>query len=250
MRVLLIDPHTDLSPRLASLLGPHGLEVQSLATCEEADRFLLENEVGVVLLSSVLPDRSGVQYLKLLRSYPSTRDLPLIMLGSRATDIDVALSLDAGADDYVHKPASPHELQRRILAVIRRCLPPVPEAEAGTDSFVRHGRLALDTASRRAYCDGVQLPLRPSEVDLLDCLLGGPGRVFTRGQLVSRLCDSAEVCERVIDVHVRRLRVALAPHRADVMVDTVRGLGYRLIDAAGTPDREPAAAASDGPGGA
>ena len=248
MCVLLIDPHTDLSSRLSSLLGPHGLQVVSFGSCEEADRFLRGNDVSVVLLSSVLPDRSGLQYLKLLRSYPSTRDLPLIMLGSRATDVDVALSLDSGADDYVHKPASPHELQRRILAVMRRCLPPVPEPRP--DPVARLGRIALDAASRRAYCDGAQLALRPSEVDLLACLLGAPGRVFTRAQLVERLCDSKDVRERVIDVHVRRLRAALAPHGADAMIDTVRGLGYRLVDpreargdaAAPTQVREPCGA--------
>jgi hypothetical protein len=245
MNILLIDAYSDLAAPLALLLGPRGLSLRATTSCEEADAFLRTHAVSLVLLSSTLPDRSGVQYLKLLRSFPSTRTLPLIMLGTRATDIDVALTLDAGADDYVHKPASPPELERRILALLRRCDHTSPEPRRLATRKV--GSLGFDEDSRRVTFDGVHLPLRRTEADLLACMMEAPGRVFTRSQLVKRICDSETVHDRVIDVHVRRLRLLLQVFGADGMVDTVRGVGYRLLetarplppDAPGTPDDAP-----------
>jgi two-component system phosphate regulon response regulator PhoB len=245
MHILLIDAYKDLAGPLALLLGPHGMSLRATTTCEEADEFLRTHEVSLVLLSSMLPDRSGVQYLKLLRSFPSTRALPLIMLGTRATDIDVALTLDAGADDYVHRPASPPELERRILALLRRCDHASPGPRRLTTRQV--GSLGFDEDSRRVTFEGVHLPLRRTEADLLACMMEAPGRVFTRSQLVKRICDSETVHDRVIDVHVRRLRLLLQPFGADGMVDTVRGVGYRLLETAqplppgapGTPDDSP-----------
>lgn len=228
MHILLIDAYKDLAGPLARLLGPHGMLLRVTTTCEEADEFLRTHEVSVILLSSTLPDRSGVQYLKLLRSYPATHALPLIMLGTRATDIDIALTLDAGADDFVHKPASPKELERRILALLRRC---DPNALAPRERAPRRvGPLVYDETSHRITFDGTPLALRRTEVELLACLMASPGRAFLRSYLVKRVCGSDFVHERVIDVHVRRLRTLLVPVGADGMIETVRGVGYRLLD--------------------
>lgn len=242
MHVLLIDAFTELAGPLSAQLGPHGLSVLATTSCEEADELLRTQEIVVVLLSATLPDRSGMQYLKLLRSFPATHTLPLIVLGTRSTDIDVALTLDAGADDFVHKPASPRELERRILALLRRCEQPAPAPRER--SARRVGPLEYDEETHRVSFDGVPLALRRTEAGLLACLMAAPGRVFTRSQLVRRVCDSESVHERVIDVHVRRLRALLQPVGADGMIDTVRGMGYRLLDSArplapdggGTPD--------------
>ena len=234
-RVLLVDTNSDLRNRLDFLLGPHGLSVEMMSSCEEADGFLRANPVSVLLLSSTLPDRSGLQYLKLLRSDPATRSVPLIMLGMRATDIDVALTLDAGADDFVHKPVSPKELERRILALLRRC--EAPTAVQPERSARRVGSLEYDEQTHRISYHGTPLALRRTEAGLLACLMAAPGRVFTRSQLVRRVCDSETVHERVIDVHIRRLRALLQPVGADSMIDTVRGVGYRLLDA---PQPQPA----------
>lgn len=242
MHVLLIDAFTELAGPLSAQLLPHGLSVLSTTSCDEADELLRTGEIALVLLSATLPDRSGVQYLKLLRSFPSTHTLPLIVLGTRSTDIDVALTLDAGADDFVHKPASPRELERRILALLRRCEQPAPAPRERAARRV--GPLEYDEETHRVSFDGMPLALRRTEAGLLACLMAAPGRVFTRSQLVRRVCDSETVHERVIDVHVRRLRALLQPVGADGMIDTVRGVGYRLLDtvrplapdAGGTPD--------------
>lgn len=228
MFALVIDSHTGLVETLSHLLEPHGLIAQGASSCEEADRFMREHQVGVVLLGAMLPDRSGVQYLKLLRSYPATRDLPLIMLGPRSNDIDIAIGLEAGADDYVSGRMSPIELQRRILAVMRRCEVASPMPDTTTE--MRCGPLVFDQATRRARVHGDALVLRRVEADLLAHLLGAPGRVFTRSQLVKLVCDSDDVLERVIDVHVSRLRMSLASVGAGSMIETVRGIGYRLLE--------------------
>lgn len=231
--VLLIDPRTELADRLRPLLTPHALSIRAVGSSDEADAFIQDHPVAVVLLGAMLPNRSGVQYLKLLRSYPATRDLPIILLGRRESDIDIAIGLEAGADDYVPSPISVVELQRRILAVQRRCEGPVEMAEVNTQHRV--GQLVFDHATRRAKVGDEILPLRPVELDLLAQLLSAPGRVFTRQQLVRLVCESEDVLERVIDVHVRRLRACLAQAGAEPMIETVRGIGYRLLE--GSPDR-------------
>lgn len=235
MFALVVDSHTGLVETLSHLLEPHGLIAQGASSCEEADQFLRQHRVGVVLLGAMLPDRSGVQYLKLLRSYPATRDLPLIMLGPRSSDIDIAIGLEAGADDYVAGRMSPIELQRRILAVMRRC--EVVSALPDSTTEMRCGPLVFDQATRRARVHGDVLVLRRVEADLLAHLLSAPGRVFTRSQLVKLVCDSDNVLERVIDVHVSRLRMSLANVGAESMIETVRGIGYRLLDLPMTDSR-------------
>jgi DNA-binding response OmpR family regulator len=232
--VLLIDPRVDLAVRLRPLLTPEHVDIHAVTTSSDAEAFIQSQPVSLFLLGAMLPDRSGVQYLKLLRSYPASRNVPIIILGRQETDVDIAMSLEAGADDYIPGPISVVELHRRIRAVRRR-YDSVFAPAASTRDERRFGEMVLDNETRRVRVGGETLSLRPVEFQLLTHLLGAPGRVFTRQQLVSVLCDSDDVIERVIDVHVMRLRLSLAQAGAKPMIETVRGIGYRLVGEAAEP---------------
>jgi two-component system phosphate regulon response regulator PhoB len=152
-----------------------------------------------------------------------TRALPLIMLTARADEADKVHGLDAGADDYLTKPFSTHELLARIRALLRR---KAPEA---LDAAVTVGDLVLDPAAHRVSGHGHELRLGATEFRLLHFLMTHPERVHSRAQLLDRVWgDHVFIEERTVDVHVKRLRQTLAVAHCDSMIETVRGAGYRL----------------------
>jgi two-component system phosphate regulon response regulator PhoB len=171
----------------------------------------------------MLPGQSGIALAKQWRADARTRGLPVIMLTARAEEADRVAGLDAGADDYLAKPFSTNELMARIRAVLRRKAP-----EALNDA-VEVGRLRLDPSTRRVSADGREVKIGPTEFRLLHFLMTHPERVHSRAQLLDRVWgDHVFIEERTVDVHVKRLREALAPAHCAGMVETVRGAGYRL----------------------
>jgi two-component system phosphate regulon response regulator PhoB len=164
-----------------------------------------------------------VQLAKRWRSEQRTKDLPIIMLTARTEEADKVQGLDAGADDYLTKPFSPSELMARIRAVLRR---KAPEA---LDTAVDVGGLRLDPGTRRVSFGETELKLGPTEFRLLHFFMTHPERVHSRSQLLDRVWgDHVFIEERTVDVHVKRLREALAPAGCSRMVETIRGAGYRL----------------------
>jgi two-component system phosphate regulon response regulator PhoB len=149
--------------------------------------------------------------------------MPILILTARDATGDKVAGLDAGADDYLVKPFSPGELLARIRAVLRRRQP------TALDSPIEVAALRLDPATRRAVCAGAEVRLGPTEFRLLHVLMAHPERVHSRAQLLDRVWgDHVFIEERTVDVHVKRLREALAPVGCAAMVETVRGVGYRL----------------------
>jgi len=175
----------------------------------------------VILLDWMLPGESGLTLAKRWREHPRTKTVPIIMLTARGDEVDRVAGLDAGADDYIAKPFSTKELLARIRAVLRRR---APEQEAGV---VTMGELSLDAATYRVTFQGQPLKLGPTEFKLLHYLMTHAERVHSRSQLLDKVWgDHVFIEERTVDVHVKRLREALG--EAGVMVETVRGAGYRL----------------------
>jgi len=177
----------------------------------------------------MLPGESGLALARRWRSQARTRELPIIMLTARADEADKVGGLDAGADDYLTKPFSTNELMARIRALLRR---KAPEA---LDAAVEVAGLRLDPATRRVTRNrlpgggDVEIKLGPTEFRLLHFLLTHPERVHSRAQLLDRVWgDHVFIEERTVDVHVKRLREALAPAACSQMIETVRGAGYRL----------------------
>jgi two-component system phosphate regulon response regulator PhoB len=222
-QVLVVEDESAIAELMSLHLRHAGYEVVVAATADDAllqvDRVLPD----LVVLDWMLPGQSGLSLAKRWRSQPRTRDLPIIMLTARADESDKISGLDAGADDYLTKPFSTHELMARIRAVLRR---KVPEA---LDSAVEVGPLRLDPGTRRVTRGTQEVKLGPTEFRLLHFFMTHPERVHSRSQLLDRVWgDHVFIEERTVDVHVKRLREALAPVQCSAMIETVRGAGYRL----------------------
>jgi two-component system phosphate regulon response regulator PhoB len=177
----------------------------------------------LLLLDWMLPGQSGLAFAKQLRADARTKELPVIMVTARSDEADRVAGLEAWVDDYVTKPFSPRELKARIKSVLRRRAP-----EAAQEPLAA-GSLKLDPVTHRVSVDGKPVPLGPTEFRLLRFFLARPERVHSRTQLLDQVWgDHVYIEERTIDVHIRRLRLALEPFGQDGLIETVRGSGYRL----------------------
>jgi two-component system, OmpR family, phosphate regulon response regulator PhoB len=222
-RVLVVEDESAIAELISINLRHAGYEVTLAASADaaqmEVDRVLPD----LVILDWMLPGQSGLALAKRWRGESRTRELPIIMLTARADEGDKISGLDAGADDYLTKPFSTQELMARIRAVLRRR---APEA---LDSAVELGPLRLDPATRRVSRGEQDIKVGPTEFRLLHFLMTHPERVHSRAQLLDRVWgDHVFIEERTVDVHVKRLREALAPSGCAAMIETVRGAGYRL----------------------
>jgi two-component system phosphate regulon response regulator PhoB len=222
-RVLVVEDESAIAELISLNLRHAGYEVTIAASAEQAQAAVDGVLPDLVLLDWMLPGQSGLALARRWRAESRTRELPIIMLTARAEEADKISGLDAGADDYLAKPFSTNELMARIRALLRR---KAPEA---LDAAVEVGGLRLDPTTRRVSRGDVELKLGPTEFRLLHFLMAHPERVHSRAQLLDRVWgDHVFIEERTVDVHVKRLREALAPAQCSQMVETVRGAGYRL----------------------
>jgi two-component system phosphate regulon response regulator PhoB len=224
-RILIVEDHKPLRSLLSFLLSNAGYETaetsDAMAALDEATR----QPPDLVLLDWQLPDMEGIKLLRLWRADEATAQIPVIMVSGKADEVDRVAGLKAGADDYVTKPFGRDELLARVQAVLRRAASP---REAGPE-LRRFEGLCLDARSLRLTAGDRELHLGPIEFRLLNLFMGQPERVLTRAQIVDRVWRmNAHVDERTVDVHIRRLRLALAPAGYDGCIQTVRGVGYRL----------------------
>lgn len=219
--VLVVEDEPQIQELLAVNLEHSGHKVLRAASAEEADAAIRKALPDVVVLDWMLPGESGVAFARRLRADERTRDLPILILTARAMEQDKISGLEAGADDYLTKPFSPKELAARIKAVLRRRAP-----QLSGDAVESEG-LRLDPATRRVSANGHRVELAPSEFRLLHFFMTHPERVYTRAQLLDHVWgDHVFIEERTVDVHIRRLRKALAATGHDRLIDTVRGSGY------------------------
>lgn len=216
----LIEDDPDFALMCRSYLEREGFTVTWAIDARAGKAVLFEGRVDLAVLDLGLPDGSG---LELLRELRSTSRLPVIVVSGRGAEADRVAGLEIGADDYLVKPFSQRELVARIRAVLRRSRPPDEPA------VLRIGSLHVDTAARRAFADGVSLALRPKEYALLEVLAGAPGRVFSAEQLLERVWGVSWQQPATVVEHVYRLRGKLAALPAPApRITTVRGYGYRL----------------------
>lgn len=232
MRLLLVEDDDHVAAAVSAVLTRHGFAVVHARSGEEALRALLpepgtdEDPFGVVLLDLGLPDQDGYEVCSRIRKRTST---PVIMVTARSDVRSRIHGLNLGADDYVVKPYDTGELIARIHAVIRR--PPVRgEAAAPAQGALHFGDLRIDPATRQVTVAGRDVPLTRKEFDLLALLAQRPGVVFRREQIISEVWRTSwEGTGRTLEVHVASLRSKLG---LPALIETVRGVGYRLVEPA------------------
>ena len=221
--ILLVEDEPGIQELLKLNLGQAGHQVTATDDAEGALQYLKTTLPDVILLDWMLPGMSGIDLCRRLRADKRYQPVPIIMLTARGEEQDRVAGLDTGADDYITKPFSPRELVSRIRAVLRRRAPQM------TEEAVETAGLRLDPLSHRVTGGGKALDLGPTEFRLLHFFMTHPERVYSRSQLLDQVWgDDVFVEERTVDVHIRRLRLALEVSGHDRLVQTVRGAGYRF----------------------
>jgi two-component system phosphate regulon response regulator PhoB len=221
--ILVVEDETAIREMLGVTLQRAGFSIIEAGDTREASDRLGEQTPDLVLLDWMLPGISGIEFAKRLRRDEATRELPIIMLTARGEEESKLRGFETGVDDYVTKPFSTQELVARIRAVLRRSAGhEVPEQ-------VEIDGLTLDTASHRVGANGESISLGPTEFRLLHFFMTHAERVYSRDQLLDQVWGNQVYIEdRTVDVHIRRLRKALAPYGFDRHIQTVRGAGYRF----------------------
>jgi two-component system OmpR family response regulator len=218
MRILVAEDDAILADGLMRSLRQSGYAVDWVKNGVEAESALDADTFDLLILDIGLPKKSGLDVLKRLRARDSR--LPVLLLTALDGVNDRVRGLDAGADDYLAKPFDLSELEARVRALVRRGM-------AGSPTLLRHGALSYDQVGRVARLNGEPLELSAREVSLLEVFLQRAGRLVSKDQLVSHLCEwGEEVSPNAIEVYVHRLRKKLEP--GGVKILTVRGLGYSL----------------------
>jgi two-component system phosphate regulon response regulator PhoB len=221
--ILVVEDEEALATLLHYNLDKEGYRVDICGDGEEALIRIDEKPPDLLVLDWMLPTVSGIEVCRRLRQRPTTRNLPIIMLTARGEETDRVRGLDTGADDYIVKPFMMSELSARVRAVLRRIRPGLAEDR------IRHGDIVIDRSAHRVKRAGKDVHLGPTEFRLLDYFMQHPGRVFSREQLLNAVWGSDVYVEtRTVDVHIGRLRRALASDDAADPIRTVRSAGYAL----------------------
>ena len=224
--VLVVEGEVSVLDMVATNLQSAGYRVACAGDVPQAESLVREARPDLVLLDWGLPGIPGLTFTRRLRSDARTRDISIVMMSARNEEEDKIAGLEGGADDYVTKPFSCRELLARVKAVIRRRTPQLD------DEVVEVAGIRLDPAAHCVTIGGREIDLWSTEFRLLQFLITHPGRVYTRARLLDDVWgDHVFVEERTVDVHIRRLRLALAPTGHDSRIETVRGIGYRFVGA-------------------
>jgi two-component system phosphate regulon response regulator PhoB len=222
----VVDDERDILSLVDFNLRASGFETMLASTGEQALAHLRRRVPDLVVLDVMLPDMTGTEICRLLKSEVRTRHVPVVMLTAKGAEVDRVVGFELGADDYVTKPFSIRELVLRLKALIRRSGGPRSERPPP-----EVGPIRVDVEAHRAFVDGAEIQLTPLEFRLLTTLMSRLGRVQSRESLLEDVWEmSSDVETRTVDTHVKRLREKLGSGRD--LLETVRGIGYRLIDPA------------------
>lgn len=235
-RILVVEDEVTLNRMVCDYLSYHGFKPTPTYNGQDAMSSFRAGGFDLVVLDRMLPQMDGLAVARAIRAEST---VPIIMLTAKAEEADRVEGLDTGADDYVTKPFSMKELAARVRAQLRRAsVGRAAEAKAdATDpgaaerhTALSHRGVVLDTLERTAHVDGRPVSLTQVQFDILQRMMGEPGRVFTRRQLLESVQDHAfEGYERTVDVHIKNIRKAIEPNPgAPTYLLTVRGVGYKV----------------------
>jgi two-component system phosphate regulon response regulator PhoB len=218
-------------PEIADLIRYHVQREGARAVVARSGRLALEavarRKPDLVVLDLMLPDLDGLEVCRRLRWQPETRSLPILIVSAKGEESDIVAGLELGADDYVTKPFSPKVLMARIRNLLRRRRPAEGEAQEQGRLAPAAGALVIDLDRHEVEVAGQPVVLTPTEFGILRCLAGRPGFVRTREQIIASVHGETTVLSsRAVDVHMTALRRKLG--EAGSLIETVRGIGYRL----------------------
>jgi two-component system phosphate regulon response regulator PhoB len=220
--ILVVEDETAIRSMINFSLSRAGFQVKEAKDVQQAKEQINNKSPDLVLIDWMLPDESGLELAKSIKQDEVTKGIGIIMLTAKAEERDKIAGFESGADDYVTKPFSQHELVARIKAVLRR-------TSYGEDEQLVSGPIVIDLKSYRILINDEEVHFGPTEFKLLKFFVSNEGRVYSRSQLLDRVWGrSVFVEERTVDVHIRRLRSILERFDLQDAIKTVRGAGYRF----------------------
>ncbi len=224
-KIVVIEDEPDIVEVISYNLKNEGYRVLSVDRGDEGINLIRDQSPSLVILDLMLPGLDGLSVCQQLKSDPIVRDIPIIITSAKSEESDIVIGLELGADDYLTKPFSPRELLARVKAVLRRG--PVKANESGERIVLQN--LIIDVARHEVRVNHMAVDLTATEFKILHQMATQPGRVFTRAQLLNRVVGmGVVVIERNIDVHIRSVRKKLGD--AAQLIQTIRGVGYRVVD--------------------
>jgi len=223
--ILIADDEPNQLELMSYNLKKAGFSIIKAENGEDALIKVEDLRPDLVILDWMMPNMSGIDVCRTLRSKKETKLIPIIILSARSEEGDKSLGLDTGADDYISKPFSPIELVSRVKALLRRTKP------SHVEDILEHGELRVSMSERLATRNNVPLKLGPKEFKLLVLFMERPGHIYSRSKLLDYVWGhDVFVEQRTVDVHMSRLRKALRPNKNDKdLIKTVRDGGYGLI---------------------
>ncbi len=223
-RILIVDDEPDLLELVRVNLDQAGYAIETATSGRDALAAVRRSPPDLIVLDLMLPDLSGTEVCRRIRSDPTLATIPVIMLTAKAAEVDRVVGFEVGADDYVTKPFSIRELSLRVAAVLRR-----RQSRAESSELYSCGPIRLDTTRHRCFVDEVEVALTAKEFGLLCELMQRAGRVVTRDDLLEYVWGrDVTVSSRTVDTHLKRLREKLGSGGS--MIETVRGVGYRFAE--------------------
>ncbi len=230
--ILVIEDEPDINKTISYNLLTEGFEPISVYNLLEADDWIQSNSPDLILLDLMLPDGSGLDFCKRIKSKDKFNNIPIIILTAKDDEVDKVVGFELGADDYVTKPFSVRELILRIKAILKRKTISSHSENVDSNESKEFGKLKIDADSHEVFIDNNEIILTALEFKLLKHLVDRRGRVQTRDQLLTDVWGySAQITTRTVDTHVKRLREKLGIMGKHV--ETIRGVGYRFSR---TPD--------------
>ena len=222
--ITIVDDEEDIVKLVSHHLKREGFKVKEFHNGRDFLSYIESVVPDLAVLDIMLPGVNGLEICRILKNKNSTSSVPIIMLTAKATEADVVVGLELGADDYIVKPFSPRELVARVKTVLRRT-----GTKESEDNVIKVGPLSINTEKYEVTVENEKIVLTTTEFKILEVLADGKGRVFTRDQLLKKKRlwgDDKLVYDRTIDVHIKNLREKLGI--AGNMIKTVRSIGYKL----------------------
>ncbi len=237
--ILIVEDEADIADLIKLHLEREGFSARIVRSGRAAVEAIERGQPDLVVLDLMLPDLDGLEVCRRLRYRPETRRLPIIIVSAKGEEADIVAGIELGADDYVTKPFSPRVLMARVRNLLRRRRAPADseDDQAARRLVLAGGALVVDLDRHEVASGRNKLDLTPTEFGILRCLAGRPGFVRTRDQIIAAVRgETAVLSPRAVDVHITALRRKLGDLGA--LVQTVRGIGYRLRESADGEDDE------------